>query len=219
MIIAEGRMAVILGAEVPGLGFDRFSGDSVESQVADLWNLGIRKVTPVHGTDNPLGGTAFFDDNYNTATFFEGSGRENGSWANWSPGGLFETIGFALSAVFPPPFSGLILEDAWTPGEQWANGSWFYADGTDPATIVLPFPMQIGSGTFDWRPGLTYIGHADRLSWGSQVLGTIRTGKNSSGWAATRLLTICCVRMSHRCAPSVSGYVCVTRRYTSTAAA
>ncbi len=54
-----------------------------------------------------------------------------------------------------------------------------------PATIVLPFPMQIGSGTFDWRPGLTYIGHADRLSWGSQVLGTIRTGKNSSGWAAS----------------------------------
>lgn len=54
-----------------------------------------------------------------------------------------------------------------------------------PATLVLPFPMQIGSGTFDWRPGLTYVGNAKRLSWGTQVRGTIRTGRNSSGWAAS----------------------------------
>lgn len=56
---------------------------------------------------------------------------------------------------------------------------------TGPATIVLPFPMQLGSGTFDWLPGVTYVGHSSRLSWGGQAMGTIRTGKNSSGWAAS----------------------------------
>lgn len=51
--------------------------------------------------------------------------------------------------------------------------------------ITLPFPMQIGSGTYDWLPGLTYMGHSDALSWGAQASGTIRTGKNDAGWAAS----------------------------------
>jgi hypothetical protein len=42
----------------------------------------------------------------------------------------------------------------------------------------LPYPMQIGSGTWDLLPGLTYNGHISWLSWGAQVLGTIRLGDN-----------------------------------------
>ncbi len=43
----------------------------------------------------------------------------------------------------------------------------------------LPYPMQIGSGTYDLLPGVTYRGYAGDYSWGGQALSTIRTGDNS----------------------------------------
>lgn len=62
---------------------------------------------------------------------------------------------------------------------------------------VLPYPMQLGSGTFDLHPGITYLGQTDDWSWGGQALGTIRLGTNGNsyrlgnrfnltGWGARR---------------------------------
>jgi len=42
----------------------------------------------------------------------------------------------------------------------------------------LPYPMQLGSGTFDFIPGISYAGLNQNWGWGAQMLGTIRTGKN-----------------------------------------
>lgn len=50
------------------------------------------------------------------------------------------------------------------------------------ADMRLPYPMQIGSGTFDVSPGLTYQGQADRYSWGLQGLTTFRLGENDEGY-------------------------------------
>ena len=41
-------------------------------------------------------------------------------------------------------------------------------------TLRLPYPMQIGSGTFEFFPGLTYIGKSGRTRWGVQYSGVIR---------------------------------------------
>jgi hypothetical protein len=46
----------------------------------------------------------------------------------------------------------------------------------------LPYPMQIGSGTFDVTPGLTYLGQASSYSWGLQGLTTFRLGENDRGY-------------------------------------
>jgi hypothetical protein len=35
---------------------------------------------------------------------------------------------------------------------------------------ILPYPMQIGSGTFDLLPGITYLGQSNNWSWGSQAI-------------------------------------------------
>jgi hypothetical protein len=43
----------------------------------------------------------------------------------------------------------------------------------------LPYPMQIGSGTWDLMPGITFTGTSNRLYWGAQAMATIRTGTNS----------------------------------------
>lgn len=42
----------------------------------------------------------------------------------------------------------------------------------------LPYPMQLGSGTWDLLPGITYLGQYRTLSWGSQISGVIRLGEN-----------------------------------------
>ncbi len=41
-------------------------------------------------------------------------------------------------------------------------------------TVTLPYPMQLGSGTFDFLPGITYTGKSGRMGWGAQYSGVIR---------------------------------------------
>jgi Protein of unknown function (DUF3570) len=44
--------------------------------------------------------------------------------------------------------------------------------------------MQLGSGTWDFKPSLTYTGQIDRWSWGAQANGTVRMeSQNESGYA------------------------------------
>ena len=46
----------------------------------------------------------------------------------------------------------------------------------------LPYPMQLGSGTFDVLLGATYNGRNAWLSWGGQAMGTLRTGENDNDY-------------------------------------
>ena len=46
----------------------------------------------------------------------------------------------------------------------------------------LPYPMQIGSGTYDLMPGITYVGSTEALSWGAQAMAVIRLDHNSRGY-------------------------------------
>ncbi|MCP5468430.1 MAG: transporter [Deltaproteobacteria bacterium] len=57
--------------------------------------------------------------------------------------------------------------------------------GDTPAgeNMILPYPMQLGSGTFDVLPGITYTGKIEKWSWGFQGAGVIRLGTNSRDYA------------------------------------
>jgi hypothetical protein len=44
----------------------------------------------------------------------------------------------------------------------------------------LPYPMQIGSGSYSLIPGLTYTGRTERWSWGAQAMGTIYLDENDN---------------------------------------
>ena len=52
-----------------------------------------------------------------------------------------------------------------------------------PNKIQLPYPMQIGSGTYDADLGLTYLGQAETVSWGSQLKGIYRFGANEYNYS------------------------------------
>ena len=48
--------------------------------------------------------------------------------------------------------------------------------------LRLPYAMQLGSGTFDLQPGLTYRGNAGDFGWGAQYMATLRLGDNDEGY-------------------------------------
>lgn len=50
-------------------------------------------------------------------------------------------------------------------------------------TLRLPYAMQLGSGTFDLLPGITYTGRAGDISWGAQYAATVRLGENDENYA------------------------------------
>ncbi len=65
-------------------------------------------------------------------------------------------------------------------GMSWPTGSIDQKDTTPAAKQgQLPYPMQLGSGTYDLLPGITYTGYTDRFSYGLQSGAVIRTGRNS----------------------------------------
>ena len=43
----------------------------------------------------------------------------------------------------------------------------------------LPYPMQLGSGTYDPNIGITYLAERNNLSWGGRGGGVFRLGRNS----------------------------------------
>lgn len=46
----------------------------------------------------------------------------------------------------------------------------------------LPYVMQMGSGSFDFLPGLNYLFQKGKISWSSQITSVIRTGENIIGY-------------------------------------
>lgn len=130
VIIARNHVALVLGVEVDELGKMRGPNDSISKQVQDLFSLGIRKVTMVHGLDNPLGGTGLFQDIYNNGSVWtnltkDENGHEDGVWQPWNP-----DIPIYMSIIFPVPFAGMLLGaidmgqriESPSPCEQTANG-------------------------------------------------------------------------------------------------
>ncbi|NKB35888.1 MAG: transporter [Gammaproteobacteria bacterium] len=56
-------------------------------------------------------------------------------------------------------------------------------DDTPLGNVVLPYPMQIGSGTYDLLVGLTYNASRTDWSWGAQVNGTFRLENNDENYS------------------------------------
>ena len=50
------------------------------------------------------------------------------------------------------------------------------------ADARLPYPMQLGSGTYDPSIGALYLGYNTHYYWGTQFVATIRTGENNHGY-------------------------------------
>lgn len=88
-------------------------------------------------------------------------------------------------------------------GVSFPSGSLDRKDATPASAgvdVILPYPMQLGSGTVDFLPGFTYNGQLESISWGLQALGTVRLGRNDENY-----------RLGHRYDLTSWGAIRVTR--------
>jgi hypothetical protein len=67
-------------------------------------------------------------------------------------------------------------------GSITEKGTIFTPMGGTPE-VRLPYPMQLGSGTYDLLPGVVYSGNHDQWAWGTQYSGTIRAGENGEDYS------------------------------------
>ena len=49
--------------------------------------------------------------------------------------------------------------------------------------LRLPYAMQLGSGTYDLLPGITYTGTKNQYGWGAQYMATMPLGRNDEGYS------------------------------------
>jgi hypothetical protein len=67
-------------------------------------------------------------------------------------------------------------------GLSLPTGSSDEKDQTPMGRQRLPYPMQIGSGSYAVSPGLTYAAQRERWSWGAQGIGTFQLNENSKDY-------------------------------------
>lgn len=111
-------------------------------------------------------------------------GGHGGSHATHSheAGGIGDTGMYALIKIFDRPNQHIHATLGFTAptgdvGIKLKEGS----KNLDGANIH--YGMQLGSGTWDFKPSVTYTGKSEAWSWGAQVGGTKRIeGKNKSGY-------------------------------------
>lgn len=48
--------------------------------------------------------------------------------------------------------------------------------------VSLPYSMQIGSGSYELLPGISYSGHSSLFSYGGQINGNFRLNSNDNGY-------------------------------------
>lgn len=82
-------------------------------------------------------------------------------------------------------FGGIYTLGRWHNSSLLANFSVSLPTGSNTeegltpiGKVRLPYPMQPGSGTYDFLPGFTYLAQNGHYSWGAQGIATIRTGKD-----------------------------------------
>jgi hypothetical protein len=103
------------------------------------------------------------------------------------PGGIGDTGLYALVKLFDQPQHRLHASLGFTAptgdvGIKIKNGFFNASKNLDGGFIH--YGMQLGSGTWDFKPSLTYTGKAEEWSWGAQVGGTKRLeSSNASGYA------------------------------------
>lgn len=104
-----------------------------------------------------------------------------------STGGIADTSAYALFKLFGDKTHNVNLAlgvSAPTGDSGITLNRWHTVDGG-----YIHYGMQLGSGTWDFKPSLTYTGHIDDWGWGAQVTGTTRLeSANKYGYALGDIL-------------------------------
>ncbi len=103
---------------------------------------------------------------------------------NHQTGGVGDTGVYALFKLFDRPGHHLTLGLGGTAPTGDVDITLRRTYTNQRYDIPIHYGMQLGSGTWDFKPSLSYVGQMDEWSWGAQLNGTVRLqDKNKSGYA------------------------------------
>ena len=97
-----------------------------------------------------------------------GMAMESSGWGDVKLGGLYE-----LTSTNDGRRTHLNL------GVSLPSGSIDEKSGAN----TLGYGMQLGSGTWDFNPAITFLGQTDDYSWGAQFGGVLRLGENDQDYS------------------------------------
>jgi hypothetical protein len=106
--------------------------------------------------------------------------------SNHQSGGIGDTGVYALFKVLDRPHHNLTFSLGGTAptGDMNIKLRKTYSVTRGFYNVPLHYGMQLGSGTWDFKPSLTYTGEADNFIWGAQLTGTKRLeSRNSANFA------------------------------------
>jgi hypothetical protein len=127
----------------------------------------------------------FIEKKMDHVTFAGGAGTavlgtfttENQGWGDTQISGLFNLYNHGAHQIIAK--AGLSLPT----GTIKSTGT-VLAPNSNTPRLRLPYAMQLGTGTYDFHPAITYTGYQDAYSWGAQYTGEIRLeDDNSEGYS------------------------------------
>lgn len=153
--------------------------------------MNMHMVMAMYGISNRLSVMAMFNYNSmnmsmsmpigNTHMHMAGMSMSSNTGMSMSASGIGDTRLYAVYALLNKPAHLLML----SAGINLPTGS--ITQKGDAASMVpgqrFPYMMQLGSGTYDIMPGITYVLRSNKISWGSQLAGVIRPGYNSLNYS------------------------------------
>ena len=128
----------------------------------------ISEERPVENDEMAMGGMQNMPERRKALSSGAGDLKLSGVVPLWMAGDHSRTLKLNAGLSIP---TGSIKE----------TGGGMNMPGTMP--MRMTYPMQMGSGTFDLLPGLTYIAEKNDWSWGAQANSVIRLGENGEDYS------------------------------------
>jgi hypothetical protein len=157
--VSQGLLAVVIGVEIDNIGdsVGNVPAATLISDIDQLYTRGVRYIFPVHVVDNPIGGTAVYQDLFNVANVYE----ENAPWSLTCVNG--NTYEYTPPSAFMSAIAGILLGWSNAPSIPGATPcqSAYTLGGGDPKKSIgaTPHGKDVGYGNVNTR-GLTEAGKA-----------------------------------------------------------
>lgn len=98
-------------------------------------------------------------------------------------GGAFTTESSDLGDISVAALIPYRESSSWLVGVSIPTGDLDQRDQTPMGRSVLPYPMQIGTGTYNLQLGYTLMQYRDGYSWGGQIKGNFPIGENDQDYS------------------------------------
>jgi microsomal dipeptidase-like Zn-dependent dipeptidase/uncharacterized protein YaeQ len=108
-IVSANKLAVVIGVEIDNIGnlVGAVDPNLLIAEVDRLYGEGVRYIFPIHLVDNPIGGTAIYEDQFDVANVYE-------EGSPWDVGCSAPTDGISYLYNYSDPFKPPPVPSLWT---------------------------------------------------------------------------------------------------------